>query len=241
VGDDVKPVAPSFTLKEIAQPYDVPPTTTTIVDGYTGEETTITHPGYTVENKTTYIVIKNQPFTPYKNDKGQTMTLYYTYSYRGHYSNDVWAIPYPQYYEQSDSEYTMIPFKWLPTSGQVDIRVKILIGTLTQRMPIIGESGDRFYYSFEGIEGDYSIITVSSDMVVSTVLPSSSTPSGVEPTGPENSDTTSPNPPQQQTPWASYLLTIIITTGIILIPMTIVMYYNKRQQRKTNTPRLHKS
>jgi len=243
IAPGTKPATPTFTIQEISQPYNVPPSTTIIVDPYTGEETTITNPGYTVENKTTCLVIKNQPFTPYKNDSGQTMSLYYTYSYRGHYSDGGWTLPYPRYYEQSNSEYTMIPFNGLTSSGQVDVQVRALIGILVPRMPVMGESGDRFYYSFEGIEGDYSVITVSSDMVISTTtMPSSpSGSSGVEPTGPENSDTTNPNPPQQQTPWATYLLTIIITTGIILIPMTIVMYYNKRQQRKTNTLRLHKS
>ena len=51
VGADVKPVVPSFTLKEISQPYDVSPITIIIVDGYTGEKTTITYSGYHVENK----------------------------------------------------------------------------------------------------------------------------------------------------------------------------------------------
>ena len=246
VGDDVKPVAPSFTLKEISQPYDVPPTTTTIVDGYTGEETTITYPGYHVENKTTYIVIKNQPFTPYKIDDYKWVTLRYEYSYKPHYSGSYgW---YLQYYLQSDfwqadSEYTFIPFTDMPSKGQIDIRLRVIIGVFSGIQPMPGISKDTVYCSYRVAEGDYSVITVSSDMVISTTtMPSSpSGSSGVEPTGPENPDTTNPNPPQQQTPWATYLLTIIITTCIITIPITIVMYYNKRQQKKTNTLRLHKS
>ncbi|MCL2643762.1 MAG: hypothetical protein FWD52_09745, partial [Candidatus Bathyarchaeota archaeon] len=103
VAADVKPAVPSFTLKEISQPYDVPPTTTTIVDPFTGEETTITYPGYTVGNKTIYIVIKNQPFTPYKNQYGIPVTLRYECSYKPHYSEGDWIGTYPQYYSQSDS------------------------------------------------------------------------------------------------------------------------------------------
>ena len=236
MGADAKPAVPSFTLKEIAQPYDVPPTTTTIVDGYTGEETTITYPGYTVENKTIYIVIKNQPFTSYRNDKGEWISLCYEYSYKPHYSDGGWVSGYPQYYWQSDSgECTFIPFKGLPSRGQIDIRVRALIGSFGSRQPIPPESGDGIYYSFSGVTGDFGVITVSSDMIVSTTLPSSLAPSSVEPINPENPDqSTSTSNPSIQTPWGSYLLTIIITACIITIPIVIVMCYNNHQ-RKTKT------
>jgi len=126
VAVDTKPTPPSFTLKEIAQPYDVSPTTTTTVDPFTGEETTITYSGYTVENKTIYIVIKNQLFTPYKNANGEMVYLYYECLYRGHYyeGEGGWSILYLEFYEQSDLEYTFISFRGLPSSGKVDVKVK---------------------------------------------------------------------------------------------------------------------
>jgi hypothetical protein len=241
VASDAKPAAPTFTVQEICQPYDVPPTTTTTIDPYTGEKTTITYPGYHVENKTTYIVIKNQPFTSYTNDKGQWVALLYEYSYKGHYASEGnWIGSYPQYFGQADSEYTMIPFKGLsvlPSGGQMDIRVRALIGTLSGRSPIPPESGDRDYYSFDGVAGDYSIITVSSsDLIASASLPSSSVPSA-----PENSDvsttpstppTSNPPNPQPQTPWTTYLTIIIATACIVTVPLVILAYHYGQKKRK---------
>ena len=206
--------------------------TVTTVNPYTGEETTITYPGYHEENKTIYIVIKNQPVIPYKNDKGETMNLYYEYCYRGHYSDSVWTFPYPQYYGQSDLEYTMIPFKGVPSSGQVDVRVRALIGTLTQRQPLPGfESGDGTYYSFEGVEGDFGVVTVSRDLLFSTVWPSSTVfPTNTETLDPTLSDNF--NPPPAANPYATYLLIIIATVCVISVPLVIVMYHNRHQQHK---------
>jgi hypothetical protein len=235
---EAKPAIPTFTIQEISQPYDVSPTTTTSVDPYTGEEKIITYPGYTVENKTVYIVIKNQPFTPYKNDKGETMHLYYEYHVRGHYieGEGGWSLPQPQYYEQSDSEYTLILFKGLPSSGKVDVEVRALIGTLTSRPPLLGfESGDGFYYRFEGIEGEYSTITVSSsDLITSTALPSSSSPSNVLPSTTLNTPSSSEfhNSPVQN-PWTTTTMLITIATVcVIVIPTAIIAYqYGKRKTK----------
>jgi hypothetical protein len=235
--DVVKPMVPSFTVQEVAQPYDVPPSTVTIVDPYTGEETITTYPGYTVENKTIYLVVKNQPFTPYKNGKGEMMNLYYYYAYRGHYyeGGGGWSWGRFQYYAQSDSEYTFIHFDGtIPSNGKIDIKVRALVGTLSLRNPIPGlDSSGNFYFSFEGVEGDYSYVTVSRDMILSTTWPSSS----VFPTSSENPDPSTSDdfhsPPSQQSPWATYLLIVIATVCIITIPIAIVMYHNKRQQRKT--------
>jgi len=232
---EIKPAAPSFTVQEISQPYDVPPTTTTTVNQYTGEEKTITYPGYTVENKTTYLVIKNQPFTPYKNNKGETINLYYYYAYRGHYyvGEGGWSSGRFQYYAPSDSEYTLIPFDGtIPSSGKIDIRVKAVIGTLEPIFPGL-EGSDVFYFNFEGVEGDYSVVTVSRDMVVSTVLPSSS----VLPTRPESSDPSMSDnfnsPPPQKSPWATNLLIVIATICIVTIPLTIVMYFNRQRKNRS--------
>ena len=63
-----KPSIPEFTLKLVANPYDVPPTNSTKIDPYTGEETVTIIPGYHVENKLIEITIRNQPFTDYTLD-----------------------------------------------------------------------------------------------------------------------------------------------------------------------------
>jgi len=250
VASITKPATPTFTVEEIAYPYDIPPSTTTTVDPYTGEETTKTYPGYHVENKTTYIKIKNQPFTPYKNSDGDTMYLYYEYRFKGHYV-DYWSEynPYNKYYWQSDSEYTLIPFPSIkvPQNCQMDIQVRALIGVVTsvEEWWMIGRPVS---YNFKGIKGDWSdIVVVSFNPLSFTVLPSTSTPSTNTPdqltpdytTPPSTTDHIDPQPPNsppQQSPWASYLLTIIVTACIITIPIAIVTYLNKQQKRKNNNP-----
>jgi hypothetical protein len=82
-----KPSAPEFTVKFIDKSYDVPPTTTTTTNTYTGEKTTITTPGYRVENKTIEITIKNQPFTPYT-ENGIKHNIGYKIQFKGHFGED---------------------------------------------------------------------------------------------------------------------------------------------------------
>jgi hypothetical protein len=63
-----KPSVPQInSIKFVDSSYDVPPSSTTTVDQYTGKETTTTKPGYHVEQTSIEVTIKNQPFTPYTN------------------------------------------------------------------------------------------------------------------------------------------------------------------------------
>ncbi len=125
-----KPSVPEFTLTFVSHPYDVPTTTTTTVDPYTGEKTVTTHPGYHVDNKSLEIQITNQPFTPYYD--GETrIELYYNISYKGHYEDKweyYWADKYGGFFSQSSSDYTIITFPRLPEKGEVDFRVQAQIG-----------------------------------------------------------------------------------------------------------------
>jgi hypothetical protein len=133
-----KPSVPEFTIETVSSPYDVPPTTTTTIDPYTGKETVTTQPGYHVENKTTEIRIKNQPFTPYQiqeNGVNWTINLFYNIRLKGSFSSN-WS--YYRLYNGSsdgnlrqayDSEYTVVPIdNYLPTEGKVDFQIEVLIG-----------------------------------------------------------------------------------------------------------------
>lgn len=52
------PSVPEFTLKYVDNSYDVPSSTTTTTDPYTGEQTITTEPGYHVANETIEVTIK---------------------------------------------------------------------------------------------------------------------------------------------------------------------------------------
>jgi hypothetical protein len=133
-----KPSVPEFTIEIVSSPYDVPPTTTTTIDPYTGKETVTTHPGYHVENKTTQIRINNQPFTPYEiqgKDHNWTINLYYNIHLKGHFSQN-WG--YYRLYNGSsdgnlvqdyDSKYTVILIdSYLPSEGKMGFQIEALTG-----------------------------------------------------------------------------------------------------------------
>jgi hypothetical protein len=108
-----KPSVPEFSLKVVADPYDVAPTN--------------------VE-----ITIKNQPFTSYIDASGNYTSLYYNVRFKGHYSGE-WRY-YPEnrnssYTSASISNFTTIsfvlgspPLGAIPAGGIVDFQVQALIG-----------------------------------------------------------------------------------------------------------------
>jgi hypothetical protein len=128
-----KPIVPQFTVKFVDNSYDVPPSTTTVTDPYTGKETTTTNPGYRVTDWNIEIMIKNQPFTPYTDADGYEHNLRYHIERKGHFEDEQGWKLYGNVI-QSDSQYTNITLEqygaWnlglnsLPDGAQMDFRVK---------------------------------------------------------------------------------------------------------------------
>jgi hypothetical protein len=153
-----KPSVPEFTLKFVDNSYDVPSSTTTTTDPYTGEQTVTTHPGYHVQNGTIEVTIKNQEFTPYSIDSQTTISLFYYVSYKGHYAED-WDYYPPSthgreysaiFIRQSTSDYTIVQFR-APSEGEMDFRVQAQIGYYTSTVSYIAIPGAPFTtYTFNG-------------------------------------------------------------------------------------------
>lgn len=147
-----KPSVPEFTVKLVSYPYDVPPTTTTTVDPYTGKETVTTQPGYHVENKSIELIIKNQPVTPHTDAEGHMINLYYNVRVKGHFE-DPWRELYSidelmreergahkQGPVQSSFEYTVISCSAdYPDDGEVDFQVQALAGYYTEWWPALAD------------------------------------------------------------------------------------------------------
>jgi hypothetical protein len=76
---------PEFTVKLESHPYYVPPAYE--IDPYTGENKTI-HKGYTVENKSIVFTIKSIPFTPYTDEDGNLIELFYHIRGKGHFEEE---------------------------------------------------------------------------------------------------------------------------------------------------------
>jgi hypothetical protein len=131
-----KPSTPKFTLKLIDTSHDVPSSTTTTTDPYTGKQTVTIHPGYHVQSGTIEVTIKNQQFTPYSISNQHTIYLFYNVSYKGHYEDNWTYYPSGEYPRDSDAatripqstaDNTVIPFT-APPEGQMDFRVQAQIG-----------------------------------------------------------------------------------------------------------------
>jgi hypothetical protein len=191
------PSVPEFTIETISFPYDVPPSTTTAIDPYTGEETVVTQPGYHVENETAQLRITNQDFTPYtieENGVNWTINLFYNIRLKGSFSQN-WG-----YYwrhngssdgnvaQNHDSEYTIVSIDdYLPSEGSVDFQLEALIGYEQGIVPV------------PGVPGTHRVITGEtsgwSDTQTITIKPvETPTPSPAATPPPETSPTPIPEP-----------------------------------------------
>ena len=109
------------------------------------------------------ITIKNQPFTPYVDEKGGNVSLHYIIEFKGNFTN--WDNVFDSYArEQSNLEYTTIVLTYGEGStlhgehlghlqGQIDFRVKAELGYWTRI-----EAFPDYEYSFTGEISDWSNI-----------------------------------------------------------------------------------
>jgi hypothetical protein len=174
-----KPSVPQISnVKSVDSSYDVPSSSTTTVDQYTGKETTTTISGYHVNQKSIEITIKNQPFKPYTNkNNGQEINLYYLVQVKGRFGEDWKSFGGDACTVQSNSGHTVVTgVSTYDARSQLDFKVQAAIGYL----PIF-EDGMLGYYGAIGCfdimadaRSDWSSIrafTVPEDHLAS-VLPS---------------------------------------------------------------------
>jgi hypothetical protein len=242
-----KPSVPEFTLKFVAHPYDVAPTTT--IDPYTGKIVT-TQAGYHVENRSIELVIKNQHFTPYKDANGNNIVLSYNVSVKGHYVDD-WKY-YPDAYWKiplmpSNGDYSVIsfgsgynesdPYSYLmdiPDSGQIDFRVEQRIGYYVEKQVYYSIPGGPFYnVTFTGQTSGWSntqTITISDG--------STSTSTSPNPTSSSNSTTASTSTPTATDSTGNSisapLSTFIAVAGVFAVIIVSLLLLLYRRHRKTH-------
>jgi hypothetical protein len=179
------PSVPEFTVKLVAYPYDVAPTTTSRIDSYTGKEIVTTTGGYHVENKSIEITIKNQPLAAYSDAEGHTINIYYNVRVKGHFAQDwewkelfspyeissregfCWALK--QSPIQSSAKSTVLSCSAdYPDGSQVDFQVQALQGYFTKYYPIIA---DAYGWYFNGQVSSWSstqIINLAAGVSIAT-------------------------------------------------------------------------
>ena len=132
-----KPSVPEFTITLADHSYDIPLTTTTTINPYTGQQEIQTQGGDRVDNKTIDVTITNQPFTSLTID-GNTTQLYYVIRWKGHFENWNDNITYSgcdyNYYlslgglKASDSAYSVKSYPLPIQKGEIDFQVKAQAG-----------------------------------------------------------------------------------------------------------------
>jgi len=214
-----KPVAPEFSVKLASHPYDVPTTTTTWIDPYTGEKTTTTNQGYRVENRSIEITIKNRPFTPYTNADGIRLNPFYRVQVKGSFSED-WKDfqvkniqTLANVINQSNSEYTFLsgPADY-PDGAKLDFRVQLIHGYFYDALagrPIIP-----LYDIATDEESDWSIQTIS----INTETVFVTTPSPTITTAlPQQTETTQEDTNNNQTQPTDNITTTTLLIGVIAL------------------------
>lgn len=236
-----KPSVPEFTIETVSFPYDVPPSTITTIDPYTGEETVTTQPGYHVENTSTQIRIKNQPFTPYKleeNDDSRLINLYYNIRLKGHFSQE-WRYYWKHngssdgnFRQNYDSEYTVVTIdRYLPSEGMVDFQIEALVGYERGIVTVPGAPGTmRIIFGESSGWSDVVTFTIGENEVSSpnqTPAPSHEPTPTPEPTfAPE--PTSTPYCESQQL-GQEVILGVAVTVTVIVAGLGLLFYLVKRK------------
>ena len=231
-----KPSVPEFTLKYVDNSYDVPPTTTSTTDPYTGKTITTTTPGYRVEKKSIEITVTNQPFTPYTDAEGHTINLSYDVRYKGHFSESGWIQPFYQpirngeygftaQHPQSNSGYTVISVPSEFRVGDVvDFQVQKLEGYYTSWEPMLA-----IVMGTSQFTGQYSEWSSTQTITIGEATNSNK---------PSPTSTISPTPTQQ--PFVSPTVPEFPFISIAILPLFLAVFLiSIKVYRKTKLSKVY--
>jgi hypothetical protein len=233
---NAKPSVPEFTLQYVDYSYDVPPTTTSTTDPYTGKTTTTTIPGYHVENKTIQATINNN-----------IGASYYNFRYKGSYTDkwnyypfdpdslfgynlpDAFYVPY----KASTSSYTVaaLPsyfFKDVPEGGQIDVQVQALFGDFdAEPFGHLFPLEPTYDFYFEGTTSDWSetqTITFGESQTPTPSPAATPTPTSPPATTPSPTPYTAAKRTEQET-----IAGAAITAAVIVAFLGLLIYLIKRK------------
>lgn len=248
---------PEFTIQLADHSYDVPTTTTTSIDPYTGNETVTTHPGYHVSNKTIDLTIPNQPhrseFVPHQ----YGVNLYYDIRTKGHYATD-WTELYTANVDTNtlpiapNASYTTvsIPQNYrLNGTGIVDFQMRAINGTVYATLP--GTPTAFCYWRYQA-SGWSSIRTVNlSDGSISntpfvnptvaptvtatpnpTAQPATINPSHIQPEITPDTETPAPvNGSNTALDTTSILVVVVIVLAVVIAALTTALLRKNRTRK----------
>jgi hypothetical protein len=159
------PSVPEFTVDLVDNSYDMP--TTYSIDPYTGAN--VTHLGHHVKCEVIELRIKNQPFTPYVDEKGNEINLHFNVRFKKRFGSGWTELNTPEILSfrdgwsyaskippQSNSEDTVYVYSAdYPDGAELEYQVRTLLGYYTEYYPyiIVGASSG---WTFHGEFSDWS-------------------------------------------------------------------------------------
>ncbi len=227
-----KPSVPDFSLKLFHYVSDDP--AVYAIDPYTGENVTIT-PAKHQESTEIHIIIRNQPFTPYKDSSGNLFGLYYDVRSKGHFS-DGWGEGVIISIDKDNASYTVTTHSanYYPANAQIDFQVKAMIGYFK-------DTGFPSEYHmapvFQGESSDWSAtqtITVTNSS--STTSDTSPVPSSITPNPSDlpQSPTATPLQPDVGSSvlfgldWVGVAIIALLAVVVALLLVVVVVFLRRR-------------
>jgi hypothetical protein len=231
----------------------------TTTDTYTGE-VTYSNPGHYTCNGSIEITIKNQPFKAYTDKDYHYIGRYFTFFYkdantpwREDFPRSI--EPYAEY--QSDKTNTIVSFNYgylgdisyAKENSIVDFRIQAVEGHFSRSYETRDMSSPLpFLYTvpavYEGVGSKYAEFSIkippsdepgTSKLNIQTSTLTPIKTNNNSPTTEPIQTTTEPTIPSTnsppQNPLQSHPIIILATVCIIIIPIAIVTYINKRQQK----------
>jgi flagellar basal body-associated protein FliL len=206
-----------------------------ITDPFTGE-VTYSPPGYWIQNGTIELTIKNQPFTPYTDENGTHINIYYCVFIKDAKNTPNFATTPKRTVYQPNSDCTIITFTYngaeiaLPDiyvtreNAVLDFRIQAVTGYFV---------GTRPQYFDAVYEGEGSAFTEFSVKIPSTNDIGTSKPN-IKPTSVAPSTSNPNNPPPQNTPQQllqSNLIIILVSVCVIAILLIVIAYLLYKQKK----------
>ena len=242
-GQSLKPLVTDFSLQYVDNSYDVPPSSKSTKDLYTGEVTTSTIPGYQVENKSIVVTVKN----PSGVDA-------YNFRWKAHNDNFWFYDPFnpddtlpffvsdtygvPTY--ASNSEYTVISLTFIPKSlTSVDVQVQALYGDYRADpyghvIPLPG--GPTYDFYFDGQASYWSntqTLTIGNNVVVATPTPIPTSSPILTPTQ-ISTATNQPSVEIDNLLGFSLEITLLVIIVVVIALAVAVVVLARRHRKTTN-------
>jgi hypothetical protein len=251
-------VIPEFTIQLADHSYDVPSTTTSTTDPYTGNITVTTQPSYHFENKTIDFTIPNQPHASGFVPHFYGVNLYYDIRTKGHFAND-WEELYVFNVDTNtlpvapNASFTYVSIPRSNNSyGGVDFQMRAINGTIKATFPGIDSPFGYWRYEASGWSSIHTVNMSDGSIVITpyvnptfaptvtpspTAQPGTISPSPIQPTVTATESSAQPTGNNSALDVTGFLFAAVIALVIAIAVLAAVLLRKTRSSSAMSTPK----